>query len=188
MARVLFFSSAIVAAAGTSLRHAKAPTLDLGCYMKEDPPTETKGANGRSYRGLVSSTVSGRTCQKWTAIHPYKEAADFAPESDKKGDGTMAWGNGIGNHNFCRNPDASQKQPWCFTTDPNEKHKVEICEIPECPQNKRDFTGESNDLSMEIGSKDCQCGDQLYGSSKTTANTVVSMSQQERKRCKCDKK
>ena len=33
-------------------------------------------------------------------------------------------------HNFCRNPDADEKGPWCYTTDPNTRY--EYCNIPKC--------------------------------------------------------
>merc|ERR550514_923974 len=178
--------SAIVAASARNLQHGRA-AAPSDCYMVEDPPTESKGAKGRSYRGMVSSTVSGRTCQKWTATHPWKEAADFSPSKDEKGKDMMTWGNGIGNHNFCRNPDSSMDQPWCFTQDPNKEHKKELCEIPKCPKNKRDFSDEAQNLAMKIGSRDCECGDQLYGSSKTTANTVVQLQEGKnlRRPCTC---
>merc|ERR1719162_906324 len=38
---------------------------------------------------------------------------------------------GIGNHNYCRNPDTATKdKPWCFTVDPSVPW--EYCEVPEC--------------------------------------------------------
>ena len=46
----------------------------------------------------------------WTDVHPYKEAADFAPASDKKGDGSTEWGRSSGSRYFHRKHEASQKQ------------------------------------------------------------------------------
>ena len=32
---------------------------------------------------------------------------------------------------------------WCFTMDPAEGHKQEACDIPKCPEKKRDFKDEA---------------------------------------------
>jgi hypothetical protein len=124
-------------------------------------------------------------------VHPWPAAAKFASIADEKGDVTK-WGNGIGNHNYCRNPDSSQSQPWCFTQDPNADHKIEVCDIPECAAHKRTWSDEADALSMKIGSKDCECADQLYGSTRTTKETAVALTLVEQqagapaRRCPCN--
>ncbi|CAK0873677.1 unnamed protein product [Prorocentrum cordatum] len=141
------------------MRAKKAEPLgefDTSCYMADD--------KGESYRGLVTSTFSGRTCQKWTAQKPWAITL------------TLTSG-GLGNHNYCRNPDGSQEMPWCYTMDTSDEHKIETCSIPECPAEARDFADEAATLATAISATDCECADQLYGSSKTTADTSVALNQ-----------
>jgi len=157
-------------------------SFELGCYVVTDPATEMGGANGKSYRGLASTTKSGRQCQKWTDQTPWNATASFTPmadEEDPEEDGTklIKWGNGLGNHNYCRNPDQAADGPWCYTMDPVADHEKESCEIPICPE-ERDLYSEATTLSNKMTSGlDCDCAAQLYGSTTTTAETAVSMIQ-----------
>jgi hypothetical protein len=135
--------------------------FDTGCYIKEHPITEDID-NGKTYRGLVTSTTSGRTCQNWLDQKPHK--IEIKATKD----------NGLGNHNFCRNPDDSFEKPWCFTMDPNKEK--EECEVPVCGGMDRDFQDESESLAKKVADGlECDCMEQLYGSTTTTADTAVSL-------------
>ena len=61
---------------------------------------------GQDYRGFRHTTRYGHLCQKWTEQSPHRH--DKTPEKypDK----------GLGDHNFCRNPDTKSDGPWCYTT------------------------------------------------------------------------
>ena len=167
-----------------------APSLtsfELGCYVEKDPTAEVGGAKGKSYRGLMSSTKTGRTCQKWSADLPHDAAAKIKPvadtkeavdEDDIRSPAVITWGNGLGNHNYCRNPDQSEDMPWCYTMDPNKGHAKETCEIPKCPANPRDWISEAADMSVKVASGlNCDCAAQLYGSTTTTEDTAVKFTQ-----------
>eukprot|EP01062_Namystynia_karyoxenos_P058336 TRINITY_DN49899_c0_g1_i1.p1 TRINITY_DN49899_c0_g1~~TRINITY_DN49899_c0_g1_i1.p1 ORF type:complete len:714 (+),score=211.03 TRINITY_DN49899_c0_g1_i1:87-2144(+) len=66
----------------------------------------------KDYRGCQNKTVSGKTCQKWSAHSPHEHPLDNTPESK----GNL----GIGDHNYCRNPD-DEGTIWCYTTDPETR-------------------------------------------------------------------
>merc|ERR1712150_126591 len=55
-------------------------------------------------------TQSGKSCQKWTAQSPHKH--DYTPDAHP--------GTGLGDHNFCRNPD-EDTTIWCYTTEENTR-------------------------------------------------------------------
>ena len=59
-----------------------------------------------------NKTLSGITCQKWTSQtpHKHKRTPDKYPNK------------GLGDHNYCRNPD-NDKTIWCYTTDPNKRYE-----------------------------------------------------------------
>ncbi|KAI8491016.1 hypothetical protein Bbelb_314350 [Branchiostoma belcheri] len=74
--------------------------------------------NGASYRGTVSVTATGKTCQRWDSQTPHGH-------SRTPGNYPSA---GLG-ENYCRNPDG-EPGPWCYTTDPSSRW--ELCDVPLC--------------------------------------------------------
>lgn len=64
-----------------------------------------------SYRGCQTTTVSGRTCQKWSSQSPHEHLT------------TPDLGQGLGDHNFCRNP-IGFATIWCLTTDPTKRWEI----------------------------------------------------------------
>merc|ERR1719230_296531 len=139
---------------GTSL--AQISDFDTSCYEESD--------KGKAYKGLVTQTSSGRTCQNWLKDKPH--SVSTAPST----------ANGLGNHNYCRNPDGSEDKPWCYTMDPSPDHEKETCDIPICPPAARDFVDEAKTLATKVAPElDCECAAQLYGATTTTADTRVSL-------------
>merc|ERR1719162_2703750 len=70
---------------------------------------ETMTGKGIDYRGCRNQTITGRTCQPWTSQTPHKHTHG--------GKVVLA---GMGDDNYCRNPDDSDSI-WCYTTDPNSR-------------------------------------------------------------------
>nr|XP_006815388.1 PREDICTED: apolipoprotein(a)-like [Saccoglossus kowalevskii] len=72
-------------------------------------------SNGTDYRGLVNITLRGRHCAAWNSDnHPMTRQNH--PDA------------GIGDHNYCRNPDGDVTV-WCYITD--ETALWEYCFIGE---------------------------------------------------------
>lgn len=74
---------------------------------------------GEYYRGPETRTISGQICQPWSNYqsHNYIKPSDF-PEL-------------FGGHNYCRNPNGIESQPWCYVQD-EDSVKREICVVPVC--------------------------------------------------------
>lgn len=184
MSSVVVFAL-FVGAAGVAIQDdaPKLTQFEMGCYYEKAPFGEKGGDLGRSYRGLVSITESGRECRNWVSKNKWKGAALSATPDREQADGTMEWGNGLGNHNYCRNPDKKEgfEKPWCFTTDP--KREKEACNIDKCASTQRKFVNEATKLAKTMKSgmslPDCLCGSHLFGSSDTSKDTSVKFLQNE---------
>ncbi|XP_070542993.1 zinc metalloproteinase nas-12-like isoform X2 [Ptychodera flava] len=87
---------------------------DGECY--EDEKT------ARDYRGTVSTTRKGMTCQNWFSQSPHRHPFSYESNGDLK---LAKWG--LGDHNDCRNPDNDPRGVWCYTTDPRVKY--DHCDI-----------------------------------------------------------
>ena len=75
------------------------------------------------YRGTISTTVGGFTCQKWTAQSPWSHTRTPANFPSA----------GLGDHNYCRNPngrESGQEKAWCYTT--NTAKQWDYCNVPMC--------------------------------------------------------
>ena len=80
-----------------------------GCFTATD---------GNDYRGCVNVSATGRPCQHWTSQFP--NTHDRTP--------TNYPGYGLGDHNFCRNPDG-EPMVWCYINDLT--HRWEYCNVGE---------------------------------------------------------
>ena len=105
---------------------------------------------GRDYRGTMFTTRSGRVCQNWKVTYPHYHMYDTVVDV------------GIGNHNFCRNPD-NFSAPWCFTTDFSVRWEVcsqvrlfrrENCSAPLCSRKCANVVGNGR-CDAECDMYDC---------------------------------
>jgi len=98
-------------------------------YERSEPPTCQSDPNNcgcdnqqqADYRGNISQTANGKTCQNWDSQSPHFH--NRTPENYP----TMGL-----EDNYCRNPDGEAKA-WCYTTDPDTRW--ELCDVPSCVVN-----------------------------------------------------
>ncbi|KAL2083058.1 hypothetical protein ACEWY4_020831 [Coilia grayii] len=77
---------------------------------------ECVNGKGHDYRGLVSTTTSGRVCANWNSVVDV-----YASRYYRKG---------LGRHNYCRNPDG-RRAPWCWVRKGSQPVR-QYCAIPQC--------------------------------------------------------
>ncbi|XP_036388835.1 hepatocyte growth factor-like protein [Megalops cyprinoides] len=124
--------------------------VNCDLYEKKDYVRRCIVEDGKSYRGKVSQTESGRTCQQWWSKFPHDHR--WTPSST----------NGL-ELNYCRNPDGDRIGPWCYTTDPERRY--ETCNIPRCEDevcitcNGEDYRGQVDHTETGL---ECQRWDQQY--------------------------
>ncbi|CAC5376663.1 PLG [Mytilus coruscus] len=69
---------------------------------------------GIEYYGNVRQTEDGVPCQKWADQAPNTHSYSYISDQE----------------DFCRNPGAGEKRPWCYTTDSTVRW--DYCDIPHC--------------------------------------------------------
>ncbi|KAM3851556.1 plasminogen [Vipera latastei] len=84
--------------------------------------------SGENYRGKVSTTESGLTCQAWASQEPH--AHGYIPSKFPEKNLIS---------NYCRNPDG-EPRPWCFTSLLTKRW--EFCNIPRCATPLPAITGQ----------------------------------------------
>eukprot|EP01083_Nonionella_stella_P228091 808640_1 len=81
------------------------------CEPKRSTCNEALVGDGIGYRGCQNRTEKGLPCQKWTSNTPHSHDRTSSNYP----------GTGLGNHNYCRNPDGGNTI-WCYTTDPGTRY------------------------------------------------------------------
>jgi len=114
MKLVLIFALFALASAA-QFRSFKKKANSTACTQSKLDPFDcyVESGKGKKYVGLMKSSNSGRACRNWL------EQGKYSPTTP-----------GIGNHNYCRNPNGDKDKPWCYVKDPNKDW--EYCEVPVC--------------------------------------------------------
>ncbi|XP_036914939.1 plasminogen [Sturnira hondurensis] len=128
---------------------------DVVLFEKRMFLSECKTGNGKNYRGTVSKTKNGVTCQRWSDISPHKP--NFSPTSHPSA--------GL-DENYCRNPDNDEKGPWCYTTDPATR--FDYCDIAECEVDCMHCSGENYEGKVSKTASGLEC--QAWGSQSPHAH------------------
>ena len=82
---------------------------------------------GREYRGNISVTMDGFTCQAWSSQTPHLHEMT---DPDLFPDHTLEEA-----QNFCRNPDGQTHGPWCYMMSHTASSTIlakMTCNVPYC--------------------------------------------------------
>ena len=91
------------------------------CNPPEVKDPECSSGNQADYRGTMSITNSGFTCQNWLKKEPHEPDYNYIEDSST----------GIGDHNYCRNPHNEDTGTWCYTVD-DPDDDWDYCAVPRC--------------------------------------------------------
>merc|ERR1711913_118826 len=84
------------------------------CFQPKDKKEDCQKSStkGKDYRGTVSVTKSGKTCQAWNVQSPQKHGTYTEKNREESG---------LGEHNYCRNVGGNDVGVWCYTTDKSKR-------------------------------------------------------------------
>ncbi|XP_042344821.1 phosphoinositide-3-kinase-interacting protein 1 [Plectropomus leopardus] len=91
-------------------------------------------SNGVEYRGEQQSSSSGLTCLNWTNTTRDYDVT-LHPDSET----------GVGDHNYCRNPDSSER-PWCYIAGPDGTVQRQSCAVDTCKEQAPTVPAEAGSL------------------------------------------
>eukprot|EP00397_Hematodinium_sp_SG-2012_P053209 GEMP01063377.1.p1 GENE.GEMP01063377.1~~GEMP01063377.1.p1 ORF type:complete len:158 (+),score=20.45 GEMP01063377.1:70-474(+) len=80
-------------------------------------PFDCYKGDGSDYAGLVNTAETGEICVVWSEV---------VAEGPKAGHADF---------NYCRNPDGSEPQPWCYAVTGEKK----VCAVKKCPEKPPDL-------------------------------------------------
>lgn len=129
-----------------------------GCQRMDDM--------GKTYRGQIYRTISGRMCQPWNAQIPHKHST--TPENFLE--------NGL-DQNYCRNPDG-RGAVWCYTVDPTTEW--EFCDVSVCRTDCWDALIQGVDyrgqINFTVTGKTCQRWDSQKPHGHTRTQKIYPLS------------
>ncbi|TMS03486.1 Phosphoinositide-3-kinase-interacting protein 1 [Larimichthys crocea] len=92
-------------------------------------------SSGVEYRGEKQSSSSGLICLNWAnTTRDYDD--NIHPDSQT----------GVGDHNYCRNPDSSER-PWCYIAGPDGTVQRQFCAIDTCKEQAPTVPAEAESLN-----------------------------------------
>ncbi|XP_028270690.1 phosphoinositide-3-kinase-interacting protein 1 [Parambassis ranga] len=93
-------------------------------------------SSGVDYRGEQQSSSTGLSCLNWTNTSRDYDVKIY-PDSDT----------GVGDHNYCRNPDAAER-PWCYIIGPDEAIQRQFCTIDTCKEQTSAVPAEAESINQ----------------------------------------
>ncbi|XP_011314884.1 tyrosine-protein kinase transmembrane receptor Ror isoform X2 [Fopius arisanus] len=100
----------------TTEKLSRCVTLRLPSQMDLNEKDHCYWGNGAAYRGPINTSASGFPCLRWMDHFPHS-IIDYRELS--------------GRHNYCRNPDGGDPQPWCYI-DVDGLPRKQSCNISRC--------------------------------------------------------
>jgi len=104
----------------------------LACRDGDEEKCGCDNVKQSDYRGTISNTISGKTCQRWDSQEPHRHGRTRKNYPEK----------GLTENN-CRNPDGEDEGAWCYTTDPDTRW--EYCDVPVCEEEEYEGACEMSD-------------------------------------------